>query len=79
MWSSTCPSIPRNSKEAEKVKQIYTEASEALIAQGAYFSRPYGTWADLVYRRDADAAAHAAGAKQIVDPKNVMNPGKLCF
>ena len=73
------PFDPRNSKEAEKVKQIYTEASQALAEQGAYFSRPYGTWADLVYRRDADAVRMLQVAKRIVDPKNVMNPGKLCF
>jgi hypothetical protein len=73
------PFDPRNRKEAEKVKQIYTEASQALSEQGAYFSRPYGTWADLVYRRDADAKRVLQVAKRIVDPNNVMNPGKLCF
>ena len=29
--------------------------AEKLVAQGAYFSRPYGPWADLVYSRDATA------------------------
>ena len=51
----------------------------ALVAQGAYFSRPYGDWADMVYARDADARQILRLAKGIVDPKNVLNPGKLCF
>jgi FAD/FMN-containing dehydrogenase len=75
----TLPYDPLNKKEAARVKDIYTKASEALIAQGAYFSRPYGVWADLVYRKDATATRVLRTVKQIVDPKNVLNPGKLCF
>lgn len=73
------PFNPSDRRESEKVKHIFTEASHALIAQGAYFSRPYGSWADLVYSRDADATRVLRTVKQIVDPKNVLNPGKLCF
>ncbi|MGA3127754.1 MAG: FAD-binding oxidoreductase [Candidatus Korobacteraceae bacterium] len=73
------PFDPSDRRESEKVKQVYTEASQALIAQGAYFSRPYGSWAELVYSRDADATRVLRTVKQIVDPKNVLNPGKLCF
>ena len=54
-WSSVCPYDPADAKEVAKVKEVYTKASEALIAQGAYFSRPYGAWADMVYSRDATA------------------------
>jgi FAD/FMN-containing dehydrogenase len=68
-----------DSREAAKVKRIYDEASEALIAQGAYFSRPYGAWAEMVYGRDATSTRMLRTVKQIVDPKNVLNPGKLCF
>jgi hypothetical protein len=73
------PFNPANIKEAEKVKRIYTEASETLVAEGAFFSRPYGAWADLVYKRDVDATRMLRVAKRIVDPKKVLNPGKLCF
>lgn len=69
----------RNCEEAAKVKEVYAKASEALIVQGAYFSRPYGAWADMVYSRDATATRVLRTVKHIVDPKNVMNPGKLCF
>ena len=53
--------------------------SEALIKQGAYFSRPYGIWADIVYNRDAANKEMIRTIKGIFDPNNVLNPGKLCF
>ena len=73
------PYDARDSREAEKVARIYAEASEALVAQGAYFSRPYGKWAEMVYSRDENATRILRTVKQILDPKNVLNPGKLCF
>jgi hypothetical protein len=73
------PYQPTDDKEVAKIKEVYVRASQALIGQGAYFSRPYGLWADLVYNRDASASRVLKAVKQIVDPKNVMNPGKLCF
>ncbi len=73
------PFDPADAKETAKVKEIYTKASELLIAQGAYFSRPYGAWAGMVYSRDATATRVLRTVKEIVDPKNVLNPGKLCF
>ncbi len=60
-------------------ERLFLSASEMLAAQGAYFSRPYGLWADLVYSRDATATRVLRTVKQIVDPNHVMNPGKLCF
>lgn len=73
------PYNPADSREVEMVKAIYDEASEALISQGAYFSRPYGAWAEMVYSRDATATRILRIVKGIVDPNNVLNPGKLCF
>lgn len=73
------PFDPENAREVETVKAVYAAASEALIAQGAYFSRPYGLWADMVYSRDVTARRVLRTVKQIVDPKQVLNPGKLCF
>jgi FAD/FMN-containing dehydrogenase len=65
--------------ETAAVKKLFDTASEALVAQAAYFSRPYGRWADLVYSRDATAKRVLTTVKQIVDPRNILNPGKLCF
>ena len=50
-----------------------------LIAAGAYFTRPYGSWAQPVYNRDAASRDALRKVKAIFDPAGVMNPGKLCF
>ena len=73
------PFDPEDSKEVTRVKELYCKASEELIGQGAYFSRPYGMWANMVYNRDVQGTIALRKIKQIFDPKNVMNPGKLCF
>ncbi len=58
---------------------LFTAASRQLISDGAYFSRPYGEWADPVYNRDAAGRDALRTVKKIVDPNNVLNPSKLCF
>jgi FAD/FMN-containing dehydrogenase len=68
-----------NSAEVSRMKDIYTTASEELINQRAYFSRPYGIWANMVYNRDAQSTIVLRKLKGIFDPNNIMNPGKLCF
>ena len=73
------PYDPTNAKEVTTVKEAYAGISEALIEQGGYFSRPYGAWASMVYSRDATATRVLRTVKGILDPKNVLNPGKLCF
>jgi hypothetical protein len=73
------PFDPGDEKDVVKVRELYTRASEALIHQGAYFSRPYGIWADMVYNRDAQSTILLKEIKEIFDPNHVLNPGKLCF
>ena len=55
------------------------ELAGNLIGTGAYFSRPYGSWARPVYNRDAAARDSLRKVKAIFDPNGVLNPGKLCF
>jgi len=49
------------------------------MAQGAFFSRPYGESTKTVVNKDAATVAALRKVKTIVDPNNIMNPGKLCF
>ena len=49
------------------------------MAIGAFFSRPYGENAGMILNRDAATVAVLNKLKNIVDPNNIMNPGKVCF
>jgi FAD/FMN-containing dehydrogenase len=68
-----------NPREVSRIKDLYTRASEELLQKGAYYSRPYGIWADMAFNRDAQTTAVLKKVKGIFDPNNIMNPGKLCF
>jgi FAD/FMN-containing dehydrogenase len=73
------PFNPASAKEQALVKELLLYASENLIKMGAFFSRPYGAWAEMVYNRDAASRDALKKIKTIFDPNNIMNPGKLCF
>jgi len=68
-----------NPGELDRVKELSTLAVKNLMARGAFFSRPYGESARMIINRDAATVAALAKVKKILDPNNVMNPGKLCF
>jgi FAD/FMN-containing dehydrogenase len=70
---------PGDKRDADKARAVFSDASTRLIGEGAYFSRPYGEWADPVYNRDAASRDALRVVKKIVDPNNVLNPSKLCF
>jgi FAD/FMN-containing dehydrogenase len=74
--------LPFNScdeNEVSMMQKLFTRASEELSKQGAFFSRPYGIWADLAYSRNAEHTSLSRNLKKLFDPNNVLNPGKLCF
>jgi FAD/FMN-containing dehydrogenase len=70
---------PANREEVSRLKELSTHAVKSLMNKGAFFSRPHGTCVDMVYKRDAETTAALRKIKGIVDPNNIMNPGKLCF
>ena len=70
---------PKNSSEANRVKGLSTAAVKALMAGGAFFSRPYGENAGMIINRDAATIAVLNKLKKMFDPNKVMNPGKVCF
>ncbi len=65
--------------EAGTVRNLTVSATKKLMAQGAYFSRPYGECTGIILNRDGATANALRKVKAIVDPLNIMNPGKLGF
>jgi len=70
---------PKKQREVDTMRRLSEAAFEPLANQGAFFSRPYGPWADMAYRRDAVTTISLRKIKEIYDPNKIMNPGKLCF
>ena len=64
-------------REAEKVKKLFTKASEQFAGMGAYYLRPHGIWARLQLNKDAQSAHLLKQLKGVFDPNNIMNTGKL--
>jgi FAD/FMN-containing dehydrogenase len=73
------PYDPGKMHDTNRAKDLYVKASEALFRQGAFFSRPYDIWAPMAYNQDMQTTIVLKKIKDIFDPNNVMNPGKLCF
>jgi FAD/FMN-containing dehydrogenase len=61
------------------IAKLYREVAVALMNAGAFFSRPYGELAPMVYDRAANYTMTLKRVKKVFDPKNIMNPGNLCF
>lgn len=70
---------PANGKEKAMIADLYRSAALSLLNKGAYFSRPYGELSPMVYERAAGYTMALKRLKKVFDPKNVMNPGNLCF
>jgi FAD/FMN-containing dehydrogenase len=68
--------IPR---EVTRMQNLYSQASEALSQQGAFFTRPYGQWANLAFSRDPASTDLIQQIKNIFDPEGILNPGKLAL
>lgn len=73
------PYDPTNPRETKRIYTLFMDASEKLINEGAFFSNPYGPWADMVYSRAGKYPEFLRLVKNIFDPNQIMNPGKLCF
>jgi len=70
---------PGDEQEKQRVKSLWLAASEELMRGGAFFDRPYGAWAAMLYSRTGMYAEKLKEIKQQLDPNAILNPGKLCF
>ncbi len=70
---------PDNEDECDRIKGLYMEASERVFNMGGLFSNPYGAWSEMVYSHATAYVSTLKTVKQIFDPNNILNPGKLCF
>jgi FAD/FMN-containing dehydrogenase len=70
---------PAKSAEMAMVGGLYRDAALALLNEGAFFTRPYGELAPMVYERAANYTIALKRLKKTLDPNNIMNPGNLCF
>jgi FAD/FMN-containing dehydrogenase len=56
---------------------LHGSASRRMYGLGALFTRAYGPWAEMVASGSAVQFQTAKMVKDVLDPKNIMNPGKL--
>jgi FAD/FMN-containing dehydrogenase len=63
----------------QNLRDLYLHLSNELISLGAFFSRPYGPWAEMVYSSATVYTNTLKELKNVFDPNNILNPGKLCF
>ena len=68
---------PVDTRECSRIEKLHAAASERMYAVGAVFTRAYGKWAEMVNSRNAVQYQAAKMIKETLDPKNIMNPGKL--
>ena len=70
---------PDNPQEVDRIKNLYAEAAKVALDGGGFFSRPYGVVADMVFERAASYTAELKKVKKLMDPNNIMSPGRLCL
>lgn len=74
--------LPFDKEDGDDVKRaqaLFLEAGKAMQKKGAFFSRPYGPWAEPAYSQCPDTVAVTKTIKDILDPHHVFNQGKVCL
>ncbi len=69
----------RDPDESADIETLFLNASKTLFDHGAFFSRPYGPWAKMVYERYPEGVDILKKIKSIFDPNGILNPNRLCY
>lgn len=70
---------PGNTVLSDNIKAFYPKLGELLLQKGALITRPYGDLARIVYNHTGYYLEALKKIRRIIDPNNIMNPGKLYF
>jgi hypothetical protein len=70
------PFDPGAPVDVERVRALERKAVPALAEAGAFFSRPYGSAAGVVFAQNPLGYELLRKTKAIFDPKRVLNEGK---
>ena len=70
---------PEKMAEVRSIADLSSVATQALLGNGAFFSRPYGKNTRLIVNRDSASMAILKKLKNIFYPNQIMNPGKICW
>jgi hypothetical protein len=63
--------------ESTRIRELTVSATRKLLSKGAFFSRPYGKATGMIMNRDAATKESLKKVKNILDPLDIMNPGKI--
>jgi FAD/FMN-containing dehydrogenase len=70
---------PADEADSGRALELVETATVELDAAGAFFSRPYGNLSRIAFRNCPDTVEALRKVKQVMDPDNILNRGKLCF
>ena len=70
---------PASPDELDRTRQLVGKGAKEISRMGGFFSRPYGLWKDTAYQSHVGTVVMQRKVKEIFDPNEILNPGKLCF
>ncbi len=62
---------------ANVVNEFFLEASEWIITNGGIIDRLHGPWRQMILSRTPNYVKWLKTVKKMLDPNNILNPGKL--
>jgi FAD/FMN-containing dehydrogenase len=73
------PFDPSDAVAINLLRNLMPRLAGLAFKRGALFSRPYGDWAEMVFREAPDYLAATRLVKGALDPAGILNPDKLCL